>query len=279
MLKSNEIHLFIDDSVSRDLNQPSLLRNDTLDYFALGGILVLEEDINSVKTVHAKFCTTWKIDYPLHSWAIRGGRGKFGWLKKPELAADFYDALETMIISLPVIGIAAVIDRPGYFARYEAQHNRKPWLLCKTAYCILIERAAKYARSQNRKLRVFFERAGKLEDKNLIKYARELKTVGMPFQNSNLNSYLSLTAVDFKEIVQGEPRGKTKDTPMIQLAHLLLYPMAKGGYDPEYRPYKKLLAAHKLIDTHVNVEQKNMLGIKYCCFDYKRTKALPKQGF
>ena len=35
---------------------------------------------------------------------------------------------------------------------------------------------------------------------------------------------------------------------MIQIADLVLYPMAKGGYDSDYRPYKKLKESGKLID-------------------------------
>ena len=43
--------------------------------------------------------------------------------------------------------------------------------------------------------------------------------------------------------------------------------MAKGGYDPSYRPYKKLMEAEKLIDSHVPEDQIPFRGIKYSCFD------------
>ena len=43
--------------------------------------------------------------------------------------------------------------------------------------------------------------------------------------------------------------------------------MAKGGYDPTYRPYKKLAESGKLIDTHVPEEQIPFRGIKYSCFN------------
>jgi hypothetical protein len=113
--------------------------------------------------------------------------------------------------------------------------------MCKTAYCILIERAAKFAQSRDRKLRVFLERAGKAEDNDLIAYARSLKKEGMPFDENNSAAYQSLRAEDFRKIVRGEPRGRTKATPMMQIADLVLCPMPKGGYDPSYRPYVALM--------------------------------------
>jgi hypothetical protein len=64
----------------------------------------------------------------------------------------------------------------------------------------------------------------------------------------------------------GEPRGRTKETPMMQIADLFLYPMAKGGYDPSYRPYAKLLENKKLIDGLLKPKDRAQLGIKYSCF-------------
>lgn len=272
-----ELHLYIDDSGSREPDrEPAEERRDQMDYFALGGILINEEDVDKLYATYKDFVGSHGVTYPLHSWAIRGGRGDFGWMKKPEDARDFLNDLETMLLSLPVVGIAAVIDRPGYVARYKERYEDRLWFMCKTAYCILIERAAKYARSQNRKLRVFFERAGKAEDRDLIAYARALKVVGMPFDGSNAGGYASLTPTEFKEIVRGEPRGRTKDTPMIQIADLFLYPMAKGGYDPSYRPYKALMDHKRLIDALLNEEERPSLGIKYSCFDRFKQKGPDK---
>ncbi|WP_123147816.1 DUF3800 domain-containing protein [Mesorhizobium delmotii] len=268
-----EIHLYLDDSGSREPDrEPKEKRRDEMDYFALGGILINEEDVDELYSRHKTFCQQHGISYPLHSWAIRGGRGDFGWLKKPEAAYEFLGDLQRMLLALPVIGIAAVIDRPGYVARYRDRYQDQLWFMCKTAYCILIERAAKYARSQDRKLRVFFERAGKAEDRDLVAYTRILKTQGMPFDGANSANYGSLTAQEFKDIVRGEPRGKTKATPMLQIADLYLYPMAKGGYDPSYRPYKALMEHKRLIDAHLPPEELASRGIKYSCFDRVKNK-------
>lgn len=262
-----EYHLFIDDTGSRDpdheLDAP---RRDRVDCFGLGGILIKEEDVEAIKQRHRTFCDKHGITYPLHSHKIRGGRGDFGWLKKPENARIFFPELDAFLLDLPAIGIAAIIDRPGYGARYREMYSERLWLMCKTAYSILIERAAKYADSEGRCLRVFFEESGKQEDRDLIKYARLLKTDGMPFNNATSSAYESLSPEDFRRIVMGEPKRRTKATALLQIADLMLYPMAKGGYDPTYKPYVDLMAAGKLIDALLPPTDRPNLGIKYSCF-------------
>lgn len=265
---SDEVFLFFDDTGSREPDhvEPEK-RRDGMDCFGLGGILINEEDIDALFKAHKDFCSKWGIDYPLHSSPIRGGRGKFGWLKQPEASFEFLTELEQFLISLPVIGIAAVIDRPGYVARYKKKYDGKPWLMCKTACTILIERAAKYADSQERHLRVFFEGAGPAEDGDIKNYVRAMKKGGMPFDGERSKNYGGLSAEDLKRIIRSEPRERTKKTPMIQIADLYLYPMAKGGYDPEYRPYEILLKHKKLIDALLTEDERKLLGIKYSCFD------------
>lgn len=264
---TKELHLYIDDSGSRDPDHVAPeKRRDGMDCFALGGILINEEDVDVLYEAYKAFCRKWGITYPLHSWAIRGGREDFGWLKKPENAFAFLTELEALLMGLPILGIAAVVDRPGYVARYREKHEDDLWYMCKTAYCILIERAAKYARSQGRQLRVFFEECGKKEDRALIGYAKALKTDGSPFNPTNSAAYDSLTADDYKAIVLGEPRRRTKKVPMLQVADLVLYPMAKAGYDPSYAPYVRLMQNGKLIDAVLSAEDRPKLGIKYSCF-------------
>ena len=55
---------------------------------------------------------------------------------------------------------------------------------------------------------------------------------------------------------------------MIQIADLILYPIAKAGYDPSYDPYRKLKDHGKLIDCYFREEEIPYRGIKYGCFDY-----------
>src|SRR5258706_9688832 len=115
-------HLYFDDTGNRDPDKFAYVpegREDRMDWFALGGVIVREGDIAKTQEAHQHFCRAHNITYPLHSHGIRGGRGKFGWLKKPENAATFFPALEEYILSLPIITVACVVNRPGYVARYK----------------------------------------------------------------------------------------------------------------------------------------------------------------
>ena len=263
-------HLYFDDSGSRDPDEAFMHageREDRMDYFALGGVLIRDEDIDQVFAAHKAFCTEHNITYPLHSWAIRGGRGKFAWLKTPEKAGIFLAALEEFLLSLPIISLACVVNRPGYVARYRDRYKERLWFMCKTAFSILAERAAKFADAEDRKLEIYFEAAGQKEDEAIVSYLRALKKDGAPFSSGTSAGYAPLKPEDYRRIILGEPRQRTKKTPMIQVADLVLYPMAKGGYDPKYRPYVKLAEAGKLIDYHLREGDIPFLGIKYSCFD------------
>lgn len=263
--------LCFDDTGSRDLtNKPPALRHDGMDCFGLGGVLMLDEDVPNIVQAHREFCAQWNIDYALHSSSIRGRRGDFGWLSQPENAGYFMPELHEFLMKLPVVVIGAIIDRPGYFQRYRTEHNDGLWHMDKTAFCILIERAAKYADSMGRQLEVFFEQTGRREDNAIKQYMRDLKRQGSPFDGPSMAGYRPLRAEDYRRIVLGEPRERTKKTVTIQIADLMLYPIAKGGYDPDYRPYKELKAAGRLIDDHLPDSLRDTCGIKYSCFENVR---------
>ena len=101
---------------------------------------------------------------------------------------------------------------------------------------------------------------------------KELKKSGSPFDTNKMSGYKPLSSDDYRRIVLGEPRAKTKKMATIQIADLLLYPIAKGGYDPEYRPYKDLKAARRLIDDNLPDDLRSTGGIKYSCFDSGKKK-------
>lgn len=63
---------------------------------------------------------------------------------------------------------------------------------------------------------------------------------------------------------------------MMQIADLVLYPMAKGGYDPSYRPYAALMENKRLIDALLAPEERASMGIKYRCFDRLNDKGPDK---
>lgn len=265
---SDRFHLYFDDTGSRDPDHVPDPRQDQMNCFALGGVLIKEEDIDTIYNLHKTFCSKWRIDYPLHSSPIRGGRGNFGWLKKPENAHLFLTDLESFLLSLPITGTACVIHRPGYVARYKGQYKKKLWHMCKTTYSILIERAAKFADEHGCKLEIYYEGSGRKEDGDIIRYARALKTEGCPFNDDTSGRYSPLLPEHYRRIVLGEPHQKTKKMPMIQIADLILYPIAKAGYDPSYDPYRKLKDHGKLIDCYFREEEIPYRGIKYGCFDY-----------
>src|SRR3546814_18029276 len=115
--------------------------------------------------------------------------------------------------------------------------------MCKTAFSILVERAAKFADDEGRQLEIYFEGAGPKEDRDIVQYMRSLKAAGSPFSDKTSETYAPLSKDDYQRIILGEPRRRTKKVPMLQIADLVLFPMAKAGYAPEYRPYAKLAEA------------------------------------
>ena len=107
--------LYLDDSGSRfPDHMPDAARADSMDWFALGGVLIDKVDRKLALERYDAFVESWGIDYPLHSTKIRGRRDKFRWLGQDEVRAErFYRELGDMLVAMPVTGIACVIDRPG----------------------------------------------------------------------------------------------------------------------------------------------------------------------
>ena len=265
----------MDDSGSRFVNKPQPPRADGMDYFALGGVLIDEADIGEVLASHAAFLARWDLSAPLHSTKIRGHRGAFSWLSNDQARTNaFFADLEDFILGAPIISISCVIDRPGYVARY-AEKFPEPWLLCQTAFAILIERAAKFAKEHGGRLAVFFEEAGKKEDRDLLAYMKALKATGMPFPGSTAAGYENLSAEGFRAVVHGDPNRVTKKVPMVQLADLVLYAMARGGYDETYPPFRALHEHRRIVDAVMRLEDIPTLGVKYSCFDTKKARVAP----
>ncbi|MEH2043906.1 DUF3800 domain-containing protein [Nostoc sp.] len=267
---TNELHLYFDDSGSRNPDSEAIPRRDGIDCFALGGILVEEENIENIIITHREFCNKWNVTEPLHSTKIRSRQKAFAWLGKEEnkeKSQDFLSDLEMLMLDLPFTIIACAIHRPGYNARYKNKYSNDIWMMCKTAFTILAERSVKYAIYKERKLRIFFEESGKDADRAILEYAKELKTQGMYFDPHSSAAYMGLTAEKFKINWLGEPQRKTKKSPMIQLADLVLYPIIKGRYDPSYRTYESLKSKLKLVDCVLEPDKIPQMGIKYSCFD------------
>ena len=260
---------YIDESGTKhpDHSTPSTASHKH-DWFAFGGILINDEDIPTANSQIDSFFERWPqiAGSPLHSSEIRGAHKNFTWLKKDsEIRAQFLADLEVLVTTLPIIGLTCVVDRNGYNTRYREKHADNRWMLCKTAFAVVVERAPKYAQSKDRKLRVFVEQSSKKDDQILEQYYKTLKSDGHWFDEKNASKYTPLKAEDYRETLY-EFRCKTKASKLMQIADLYLWPMCMSGYDKNNKPYKKLLKAGKLMDCLIQESEKLERGIKYSCF-------------
>jgi hypothetical protein len=192
--------LYLDDSGTRNPDHLPAEFNYG-DWFTLGGYVITEEDEGIARTSHAKFCERWKIFYPLHSYDIRLGVKRFSWLHKLEAAEynRFMRELGAFLTAVPIIGHGCVIDRPGYDGRYRAKFGRQTWMLCRTAFAVVCERAAKRARAAGRKLRVYVEEGDKTSDNHIRNYYAELRKTGMPFAQHTSAKYAPLSAAELTD--------------------------------------------------------------------------------
>jgi hypothetical protein len=271
---ANVLNFYIDDSGTRRPNHdPGKRAKHGYDWFALGGVLVKQEDEPVARCLHREFIDDWEIDCPLHSVEIRGRNQGFLWLEDApkEERTEFLEELYLLLKNAPVIGISCVIDRPGYNHRYFEKYGRVPWSLCKTAFTVAVERAAKYARSIGYKLRVAPARCNKPEDRLLLDYYKDLKETGMPFSTDSSDKYAPLRPSDFQEILH-EFRLKEVTSPMAQFADMYLWPMCMGGYHASNKPYARLLSDGKLIECALAENDWPFLATKYSCFDLVQRK-------
>jgi uncharacterized protein DUF3800 len=262
------LSLYLDDSGTRNPDRKRPEKLQFRDWFTLGGYTVKEEEEGAVRTTHATFCERWKITYPLHSYDIRSQAGKFAWLGTLEDAERnrFLRQLGDMLVQIPILGHACVIDRPGYNHRYREKYGRQTWMLCRTAFAVVCERAAKQAVKEGRRLRVYVEEGDKSADGMIRGYYSDLRTAGMPFAGGGAKEYAPLSQAELHHTLY-DLDFKEKSSPLVQIADLYAYPIARGGYDPEYYPYRQLHIRQRLIDDHLKPEEIPNLGIKYSCFD------------
>jgi hypothetical protein len=269
------LNFYMDDSGTRKPDRkPSIFDPSVRDAFALGGVLIKEEDEGSARTAYTEFCKRWGITYPLHSVKIRHHSDEFSWLVPgTRQYRRFMVDLTRFLTRINVLGLACVIDRPGYDARYRSKYGRRQWHLCRTAFCIAVERAAKFARADGRKLRVLPERSCRDDERRIGRYFKELQAQGTPFDPGSSSGYRPLGADQFQETLH-EIRFKRKTSPMAQVADLYLWPMVMAGYQDDYRAYAALRDAGRFIETHVTAESHAELATKYSCFELVRKHRL-----
>ncbi len=262
------INFYMDDSGTRYPDHRRGQSEGARDWFGLGGILINDADESVARNSIRAFREKWPElgDTALHSYEIRQATQNFRWLLE-DIAKKvrFLGELEALLLSLPVIGLACVVDRPGYNHRYRDRYGKNRWDLCKTAFNIAVERAAKYAADRNSVLRVLPERCSKVADKCLEQYFMDMKKSGTPFDANRSGSYEPLSGEELGTRLY-DFKLKYKSSPLVQIADLYLWPMCIGGYHKSNRPFKTLMQARKLIDCHYagSIEKR---GIKYSCFE------------
>ncbi len=261
---------YIDDSGTRHPDHAPALPKHGRDWFALGGILIDDEDKPAAEGLIDEFRSRWPQmgSSPLHSWEIRGRHANFKWLGVDgETHRKFVTDLEALLFALPVIGLACVIDRPGYNARYRDKYGHDRWALCKTAFAVAVERATKYALQRERKLRVWVEQTDKTEDRIAKGYYDTLRSDGHWFNSTTAGKYGPVSADEYAKTLY-DFRTKKKTSRLMQIADLYLWPMCIGGYDGANYAYSRLREAGKLIDCVVPPDRITAQGIKYSCFDH-----------
>ena len=235
----------------------------------MGGILIAAESVAQTAEAHEGLRAKHNVIVPFHSTKMRCAKGGWGWLGAPSerpKADALYDDLNNFLCKLPGSAIACVVHRPGYVERYSYYSQAERWRLCKSAYAILVERAAKIAYRDNRKLAVYVEETGKKEDRQINEYHTELRQIGPVFNPERSSKYEPATQELFRDTLLQNPNFYKKDNLMGQIADLLLYPLIKGKYDPNYRPYQMLKASRRIVDDSLACGDKNMF-VKYYCFD------------
>jgi hypothetical protein len=165
------MHFYMDESGTRhpDHDQGGRPAHDR-DWFGMGGVLINKENETEARDRYSTFTDRWKLGGPLRSAEIRHRSGSFAWLNTApkEERREFYEALYRLMAGLPLVGSACVIDRPGYNRRYRPMYGSQRWLLCKTAFSIAVERAAKFAKRRGPNSRFFWRKPT----------ARPIKTCG-----------------------------------------------------------------------------------------------------
>jgi hypothetical protein len=258
----------MDDSGSRDPDRTRAKDPDLVDWFGMGGIIVRDEDVLTLKRMIQEFRSRWPHpEAPLHSWEIRARKKGFAWLSNTSGAKRdrFLGELTDLMCSLPIIVHATVVDRPGYNRRYLQEYGPRRWSLCRTAFKIAVERAAKFAASNGARLRIYVEQSDKENERRLREYFNSLRTEGLPFNEQTSSKYGPLKANELARTLL-EFQVKTKASLPMQVADLALWPVCKGRYQPDNLSLIALTQSGKLLDARCTTEN-GLLGIKYSCFD------------
>lgn len=275
------LNLYIDETGSRHPDRAKARAKHGFDWFALGGILINEEDEAGAKTQRDNFVSVWpQIRVPLHLTDMRAEKKGYSWLGRlrDEERDRFWSQYRSFLSSVPVAGAACVIDRPGYVARgYGKREGDAKWLLCRSAFDILIDRTAKLAKLKGRRIRVFYERADPETDSRIEGYFYNIKKNGMEFDGERSAKYAPLEQPEFQRLLI-EIQGKDKTNKLMQIADSYIYSIARGSYDRKFAAYRRIFDSGRLVTSQVSADLASTLGIKTYCFELVAAKKQQRPG-
>jgi hypothetical protein len=263
---------YIDETGNRNPDHKPDRHREHRDWFGVGRILVKGEDVEACKTKRQEFVEKWDVRSPLHMTDILGNHKNFSWLGRlpEETRHKFWGEYKTFLATVPAMGLACIIDRPGYVARGYLKDNPDRWLLCRSAFDISVERAAKIARKDGRRLNVVFEQDAGI-NQIIVGYFKNLKANGHGFHAGRSDKYGPLSQAEFAETLSSIEY-KPKKNSMLQIADSYLYAMARRPYDRKFDVACRLRDARKTADSCLLSEEAPSMGIKHYCFEKHRSR-------
>ena len=259
--------LYMDETGNRHPDKRSDASRQGRDWFGFGGILIRGEDNDAARDLLAEFAKKWRLRGPAHITDMLSEKKNFAWLGRlaQEDKDEFWADWKNVLCTANVIGLGCVVDRPGYVARgYLEKHDDK-WLLCRSAFDITVERAAKIAILEGRKLHIVFEQDAGINS-TITGYFDNLKANGLAFDESNSSRYRPFSVEDFSKTL-GRVQHKPKAHPLLQFADSYIYAMSRYGYDKNFGLYRHMRDRKRIADFAVPQDHLPNLGVKYYCFD------------
>jgi hypothetical protein len=263
--------LYLDDSGARALDRLKATANEHPRWFALGGFVVAEADEKRCVADYDAFRAAWpETSGPLHMTDMRANRKNWGWLGKMESGRreSFWSSYHEFICGLPVAALGCVIHRPGYLARgYGSRTGDAKWNLCRTAFNIAVERAAKFAIHKGGRLRVKYEGCNRDADQAFKNYFALLKNdFGLGF---NAQTAAKHSPLDPRRLAAAliDLERKDKQSRLMQIADTYVIALARGAYYRDDELYAKMAQAGRLTEQQVPSPMADTLGVKYYCFD------------
>ena len=260
----------MDETGSRQPDKQPDKSREGRDWFAFGGFIIKREDEDAAKWARDEVAQALGVRHPFHITDMLAETKSFSFLgrKTERERQQFWIEYQQFLADQPVLGLACVIDRPGYVARgYVQNHPDSKWLLCRSAFDIAVERAAKYAIREGRRLRIIFESDAPFDP--VVKgYFANLKENGLAFDSVNSDKYTPLTQEQFAATLT-TIEARPKSNRLLQIADSYIYAMARGKYQKQFSLWRQLCDHQRISNFALggDADAIRAMGIKYYCFD------------